>query len=703
MDMQRPQPNSQGGWSWYWTCVAAWVAMMGGLAAAADIVNDADFVLRVGYFLVAAFPVAYMLRFTDVPPQLVNTLAFLGAVAFGAAELALFWLPDVFAALYTGQGALRILAAGFMWVVAFRAYAIRTTMDALLTALPVGSILLVVLIAQPTPLAGAGAAASLLGIVCLLAASHEGRIAARQARALGRRRLPAGPAVNSWPTVYFVAIFIAVLALSGREFLDIGSIIGRRLQITFARMLYTHMLRYQARYIAPEARLELTLPAPASRKALFEAVSARPDLWRLTAYTYYDGRRWTQQRSKHLHAALAADGFQDLPLPAGCGKAPSGDQRAHRIIARVPIGGAAPVAFWPRRIQVRRRAHIDLHGTVWLSGYVLPGDSYEVIAVDNDRGAEPPSLSPELAEACLQLPKHLPARVRQLALQLAAAARSREPSGRLGEIASYLATHYTYDAAPPVPPPGRDAVDYFLFQSRRGYCLHFASAMVILARCLGHPARLVTGFLEGESEGPNRVVVRAIDAHAWAEVFIPREGWLVYDPTPPRPLSLTEQVTRWWDALTNAFRETGRGVLAWARENTLLAVLLFLGLAGLLAGTRAALRAAPALVRVPAASPRKQIEWAYAKLMSALARRGLERKPWQTPAEAVAGLTETCPDAAQPARSVVEAYYRARFSRRPVDASQAQECILALRQALRALASSARRPPSAHREAANSG
>ena len=87
---------------------------------------------------------------------------------------------------------------------------------------------------------------------------------------------------------------------------------------------------------------------------------------------------------------------------------------------------------------------------------------------------------------------------------------------------------YTLDP----PQLGRDSVDEFLFDSKRGYCEHFASAFVILMRALDIPARVVTGYQGGEVNPVDGYLeVRQRDAHAWAEVWLPGQGWMRVDPT----------------------------------------------------------------------------------------------------------------------------------------------------------------------------
>jgi transglutaminase-like putative cysteine protease len=84
-----------------------------------------------------------------------------------------------------------------------------------------------------------------------------------------------------------------------------------------------------------------------------------------------------------------------------------------------------------------------------------------------------------------------------------------------------------------VPPElGRDPVDDFLFQTRRGFCEHYASAFVFLMRAAGVPARVVTGYQGGEINPlGDYLIVRQSEAHAWAEVWLAGQGWVRVDPT----------------------------------------------------------------------------------------------------------------------------------------------------------------------------
>ena len=97
--------------------------------------------------------------------------------------------------------------------------------------------------------------------------------------------------------------------------------------------------------------------------------------------------------------------------------------------------------------------------------------------------------------------------------------------------------HFTYDTAVGAPPHGEDPLRYFLFSSRRGYCVHFASAMAVLARAAGLSARVVGGYVTGRRVGDTWVVDGA-DAHTWPEISFAGLGWVPFEPTPGYNLSL---------------------------------------------------------------------------------------------------------------------------------------------------------------------
>ncbi len=130
----------------------------------------------------------------------------------------------------------------------------------------------------------------------------------------------------------------------------------------------------------------------------------------------------------------------------------------------------------------------------------------------------------------LALPPQANPRVRQLAQSIAADAHDSQ------EIVDAVLTlfreqPFVYTLQPPLLPQ-QDPMDAFLFDTRRGFCEHYASVFVIMMRAAGVPARVVAGYQGGEVNPVNRtVIVHQFDAHAWAEVWIQGQGWVRVDPT----------------------------------------------------------------------------------------------------------------------------------------------------------------------------
>jgi transglutaminase-like putative cysteine protease len=133
----------------------------------------------------------------------------------------------------------------------------------------------------------------------------------------------------------------------------------------------------------------------------------------------------------------------------------------------------------------------------------------------------------------LQLPDSLPQRVRELAERLTRGAAS--PYDKAMRVQEYLRNTYPYRLDVPLPPPQRDVVDYFLFDSPGGFCSYYASAMAVMLRSVGVPARVATGFASGEYDGLTLSYrVPAAAAHAWVEVYFPTYGWIEFEPTSAR-------------------------------------------------------------------------------------------------------------------------------------------------------------------------
>src|SRR5438105_9133357 len=130
----------------------------------------------------------------------------------------------------------------------------------------------------------------------------------------------------------------------------------------------------------------------------------------------------------------------------------------------------------------------------------------------------------------LQLPSSVPQRVKDLAFTIAASKAT--PYDKAEAIETYLRNTYKYSTVVKSAPPGRDPVDYFLFDLKADFCEYFASSMAVLLREVGVPARVVEGFTPGEIDASGRYAVKELNAHAWVEAYFPQYGWIEFEPTP---------------------------------------------------------------------------------------------------------------------------------------------------------------------------
>jgi hypothetical protein len=218
-------------------------------------------------------------------------------------------------------------------------------------------------------------------------------------------------------------------------------------------------------------------------------------------------------------------------------------------------------------------------------------------------------------------------------------------------VEGYLRSHERYQLDSPLPGPGNDAVDMFLFRDHVGFCEQFASAETVLLRSLGVPARLVTGFGgQGAPGGDGRRVYRNQDAHAWVQVGYAGERWVDSDPTagsalaPSRhPFSLVAWLRKLWHRITGSALArliTAAGLVATA--------LLVRGLVLL----RQRRRRSPGPVQATAETPAGR---AYQRLLDRLADQDRPRRQNETLRDLLARLR--APDAERVATLLETEWY----------------------------------------------
>jgi transglutaminase-like putative cysteine protease len=212
------------------------------------------------------------------------------------------------------------------------------------------------------------------------------------------------------------------------------------------------------------------------------------------------------------------------------------------IEMRQPIGRNLFTAGSPIRVYapavVYEPVGYPLLGSIEHAHALASGDAYEqLVALSNATEAELGAAGRDYPEEVVDLYLDTPGlttRVARLARDVTSGANNDYERARA--LAAYLSRNPTfeYSTKAAVPPSDQDLVDFFLFDpdfGRSGYCQYFASAMVIMARSLGLPARLAAGFAPGERQDDDTFLVREANAHAWAEIYFPGYGWEIFEAT----------------------------------------------------------------------------------------------------------------------------------------------------------------------------
>jgi hypothetical protein len=467
--------------------------------------------------------------------------------------------------------------------------------------------------------------------------------------------------------------------------------------------------------------------------------------WRGLALTDFDGRRWfTPQHDPIIISPNSEGEFELLSAPLHYGEF----YPLRYTVLMEPIATDA-IFSAPRlqKIHGRFTSSTDRGGDRRHSGYLMidkTGSLFNPFHNDTKVRYEATSLLPivppaELRAASapypdivralyLQLPP-LDARIPKLAQQIVAG--SNNNYDKAANIERYLKTRYGY-TLDLTGPPAADPLPYFLFVRRAGHCEYFASAMTVMLRSLGIPARYATGFLPGEfNDVGGDYIVRASDAHAWVEAYFPGYGWITFDPTPAadqKPSSLLSRLALYWDWFQFAWsewvinydfshqvtlaqnlqksshdwserarqiyqqrqREAMRLLLALdnrleASPYFLPTVLVFL--VALLVYLRGRPIIAYGFARLAMRARRggnltaSLASLEYHEMLRLLERRGWKKGPSQTPLEFAAAIR--APDLSAPVAQFTELYQSARFGDHPARIEQMSALLHAIRDAVR--------------------
>ena len=274
--------------------------------------------------------------------------------------------------------------------------------------------------------------------------------------------------------------------------------------------------------------------------------------WRGIALDYYDGGTWLRDVKgptplREMVGGFLVDEEYATPQP------PYTEQQFFLEPLNTSVIFAAPRAIW---VSGPDRVKRDDSHSLWTDNHAFHRFRYQVLSdttlpqANALRTDQAVTYSAEIRRRYLQLPPQLDVNIAKLAKEIAGdAATNYDVAARLVE---HLQNAYRYSLDLHVVEQG-DPLSDFLFNTRAGHCEYFASALTIMLRTRGIPARLVNGFQMGEySQRDDVYVVRQSDAHSWVEAYFPSHGWVTFDPTPAAGL--------------NQYDGDLSGLLGWAQQ-----------------------------------------------------------------------------------------------------------------------------------------
>lgn len=251
--------------------------------------------------------------------------------------------------------------------------------------------------------------------------------------------------------------------------------------------------------------------------------ASRGSYLKVRTFDTFDGIRWSSS-SEDISRKLRTDGRGKVQLRPGKGEYQQVIEIVQPMTAWLPVA-ADPVTLWLPSSSVA----LDQYGHPLLPAPLSAGTRYTVLSSDERVDQRPVSYSAGPDSFDIQLPKPFDTRIHRLARQVTRSAHS--PYQQAVALEQHLRTQYDYSFDSILQSQGRTPLDRFLFEDKRGHCEYFASAMTIMLRSLGIPARLITGF-SANSQNPltGYYEIRAIDGHAWTEAWIDGR-WITFEPT----------------------------------------------------------------------------------------------------------------------------------------------------------------------------
>lgn len=253
--------------------------------------------------------------------------------------------------------------------------------------------------------------------------------------------------------------------------------------------------------------------------------SDRPLYLRTAIFDYFDGVYWQKKSAGSVKLPMKYTGLTLYNVPK------TDLQLAYEVEMVASIDQIIPLAAIPSQLNFPSSVvAMNTEGQISSPGKILAGTHYSATSWIRhfDKRVYAEATLPEVNY--LQLPENLDARIPELAISLTQDQVSN--ADKAIAIEQYLRTQFTYELQSIFRSQHQTPLVPFLFETKKGHCEYFASALVILLRSLDIPARFVTGY-SATQQNPltGYYEVHALDGHAWVEAFIEGKGWLILEPT----------------------------------------------------------------------------------------------------------------------------------------------------------------------------
>jgi transglutaminase-like putative cysteine protease len=285
--------------------------------------------------------------------------------------------------------------------------------------------------------------------------------------------------------------------------------------------------------------LDTGIRAALGNEVVMRVRADRPGYFLGMTYDHWDGESWSNRARCAAHELSTGSPFE-------VGSAGGGPQNVQtfyvaQALPNLLFGTSEPeTVYFPDHSLV-----VGCDNSIRSTIAITPGTVYTVVSADTEKPLStllgdhlPPSRTPAaLRRLDLQLPHAYP-RVKALAESIVARARPASIAATVMALENWIGRHTSYSTDIPALRPGQDAVDEFLFGNRVGYCEQISTALTVMLRTLGITAREAIGYVPGSFDPfSDTYVIRANDAHAWVQAYIPGDGWQSFDPTAFVPLA----------------------------------------------------------------------------------------------------------------------------------------------------------------------